>query len=193
MTPPTATTPAQLLDLALDVIALQFRLAAQARTLSGDEDAGGTFGVLRSLDAYGPTTVPDLARLRPVSRQRIQKLVDLLRARGFVETRPNPRHRRSPLIALTDAGRAHLAAARALSRGDGGAGAGVQRGRDRRSARHAREIARGAWTWRCTRRAAARRRAVKPSRRARSEFARAAVWPRRSASRPFIDGPPALA
>lgn len=113
MTPPTATTPAQLLDLALDVIALQFRLAAQARTLSGDEDAGGTFGVLRSLDAYGPTTVPDLARLRPVSRQRIQKLVDLLRARGFVETRPNPRHRRSPLIALTDAGRAHLAAARA--------------------------------------------------------------------------------
>ncbi len=65
-------------------------------------------GVMTSLAAAGPRTVPDLARERQVSRQHVQLLVNDLRAAGLVETRPNPSHRRSPLIALTEDGRRHL-------------------------------------------------------------------------------------
>lgn len=61
-------------------------------------------GVLASLAAAGPRTVPDLARERPVSRQHIQTVVNELMAAGLAEPLPNPSHRRSPLIALTDDG-----------------------------------------------------------------------------------------
>jgi DNA-binding MarR family transcriptional regulator len=61
-------------------------------------------GVMASLAAAGPRTVPDLARARPVSRQHVQTIVNDLIAGGLAQTRPNPSHRRSPLIALTDEG-----------------------------------------------------------------------------------------
>jgi DNA-binding MarR family transcriptional regulator len=61
-------------------------------------------GTMASLAAAGPRTVPDLARERPVSRQHVQTIVNDLIAAGLAETRPNPSHRRSPLIALTDEG-----------------------------------------------------------------------------------------
>lgn len=67
-------------------------------------------GVMESLAAEGPRTVPALARARPVSRQHIQVLVDQLTRGGLVETRPNPAHRRSVLIALTSKGEAEFAA-----------------------------------------------------------------------------------
>ena len=65
-------------------------------------------GVMASLADGGPRTVPDLARERPVSRQHIQSVVNDLLAAGLAETLPNPSHRRSPLIGLTDDGRKHL-------------------------------------------------------------------------------------
>jgi DNA-binding MarR family transcriptional regulator len=52
--------------------------------------------------------VPELARERPVSRQHIQTLVNALLAAGLVETRPNPEHRRSPLLSLSEEGRRRL-------------------------------------------------------------------------------------
>jgi DNA-binding MarR family transcriptional regulator len=54
----------------------------------------------------GPRTVPDMARLRGVSRQHVQQQVDALLERGLVERVENPAHKRSPQIALTDQGRA---------------------------------------------------------------------------------------
>ncbi len=48
--------------------------------------------------------MPQIARARYVSRQHIQSIVNDLLTRGLVETTPNPAHRRSHLIALTDAG-----------------------------------------------------------------------------------------
>lgn len=62
-------------------------------------------GVMRSLYDEGRKTVPQLAAERPVSRQHIQTQVDALAERNLVTSVPNPAHKRSVLIELTDAGR----------------------------------------------------------------------------------------
>ncbi|NQY31679.1 MAG: MarR family transcriptional regulator [Coraliomargarita sp.] len=60
--------------------------------------------LLMDLQRYGPQTVPALARSRFISRQIIQTQINELVRAGFVESKPNPEHKRSKLIALTDAG-----------------------------------------------------------------------------------------
>jgi DNA-binding MarR family transcriptional regulator len=62
---------------------------------------GGAFGFMRSLALLGPLTVPQIAQIRPTSRQRMQRLADELVAEGLVEFIDNPRHRRSKLVRLT--------------------------------------------------------------------------------------------
>lgn len=79
----------------------------------GDDLTPSHRGVMESLWAMGARTVPELARIRPVARQHIQVLVDDLCELGLVETRPNPAHKRSPLVALTKAGERRFAAIRA--------------------------------------------------------------------------------
>jgi len=66
-------------------------------------------GVMESLAANGPMTVPQMARQRPVSRQHIQVLVNQLAAADLCTSRPNPGHKRSVLIDLTDRGRSVFA------------------------------------------------------------------------------------
>jgi DNA-binding MarR family transcriptional regulator len=65
---------------------------------------GGTFGFMRSLALLGPLTVPQIARMRPTSRQRMQRLANELAAEGLVEFIDNPKHRRSKLVRLTSMG-----------------------------------------------------------------------------------------
>src|SRR5437763_11890486 len=65
---------------------------------------GSNFGFLRSLALLGPLTVPQIAQMRPTSRQRMQRLADELAAEGLVEFVDNPRHRRSKLVRLTRKG-----------------------------------------------------------------------------------------
>jgi DNA-binding MarR family transcriptional regulator len=65
---------------------------------------GGAFGFMRSLALLGPLTVPQIAQMRPTSRQRMQRLADELEAEGLVEFINNPKHRRSKLIRLTRKG-----------------------------------------------------------------------------------------
>lgn len=60
--------------------------------------------LLFTLDREGPQTVPDLARERLVSRQVVQTQTNELLKEGLVETRKNPRHRRSTLLAPTAKG-----------------------------------------------------------------------------------------
>lgn len=91
----------------------QLRAVAEIAAPSDDGLGPSHRGVLESLAGMGPRTVPELARARPVARQHIQVLVDDLLARGLVETRPNPAHKRSPLVALTKAGERRFAAIRA--------------------------------------------------------------------------------
>lgn len=62
--------------------------------------------VLELLLRGGAMTVPDMARARGVSRQHIQQQVDALVESELVERSANPAHRRSPMIVLSDRGRA---------------------------------------------------------------------------------------
>ena len=67
------------------------------------------------LDA-APATVPQLARMRPVSRQHIQLIVNDLKDKGLVELVDNPAHKRSRLVQLTAAGTRYL---KAMNRKEG--------------------------------------------------------------------------
>jgi len=67
---------------------------------------GGAFGFLRSLALLGPLTVPQIARMRPTSRQRMQRLANDLAAEGLVDFVGNPKHQRSKLVQLTRKGEA---------------------------------------------------------------------------------------
>jgi DNA-binding MarR family transcriptional regulator len=69
---------------------------------------GGYWGVLRSLKTEGPQTLIQLARSRPVSRQRIQRIAAELGAQRLVEFRENPAHQRSKLLHLTPKGESFL-------------------------------------------------------------------------------------
>ena len=60
--------------------------------------------LLWSLYEEGEATVPQLAVERLVSRQIIQTQVNLLLEEGLVTFIPNPRHKRSKLLALTTEG-----------------------------------------------------------------------------------------
>jgi DNA-binding MarR family transcriptional regulator len=64
----------------------------------------GMRAVLEFLDRNGATTVPDIARARRVSRQRIQTLVNPLVEMKLIVVAANPASKRSPLMALTPAG-----------------------------------------------------------------------------------------
>ena len=66
--------------------------------------------VLDILLRNGPQTVPDIARMRDVSRQNVQKIVDALSERGLTASGPNPAHKRSPVIGLSAHGKQMLAA-----------------------------------------------------------------------------------
>jgi DNA-binding MarR family transcriptional regulator len=61
---------------------------------------------MRSLALLGPLTVPQIAQMRPTSRQRMRRLADELAAEGLVEFIDNPKHRRSKLVRLTPKGAA---------------------------------------------------------------------------------------
>ncbi|HLJ72063.1 MAG TPA: MarR family transcriptional regulator [Roseiarcus sp.] len=54
-------------------------------------------------------TVPQIARRLGVARQGVQRLANLLVADGSAVFEPNPDHRASPHLVLTESGRADLA------------------------------------------------------------------------------------
>jgi DNA-binding MarR family transcriptional regulator len=94
-------------DLMLEVAQFFFRIRAVGqRTGLITGWGGGAFGFMRSLALLGPLTVPQIARMRPTSRQRMQRLADELAAEGLVEFVDNPQHRRSKLVRLTRKGNA---------------------------------------------------------------------------------------
>lgn len=64
--------------------------------------------VLEILEKYGEQTVPDIAARLEIKRQYVQIMCNETLASGFIEQRTNPRHKRSPMLALTDHGRARI-------------------------------------------------------------------------------------
>ena len=99
---------AAIAELMLEVAQFFFRLRALGqRTGLITNWGGGAFGFMRSLALIGPLTVPQIAQMRPTSRQRMQRLADELASERLVEFIDNPRHRRSKLVRLTRKGAAH--------------------------------------------------------------------------------------
>jgi DNA-binding MarR family transcriptional regulator len=90
-----------------ETIALFHRLRWVAELIYGDEGRWtARRGVLRGVVRYGPQTVPTLARLRFVTRQHVQEVVDALVTEKLVELVDNPRHARSRLVRATARGSA---------------------------------------------------------------------------------------
>ena len=92
-------------ELMLEVSQCFFRIRAVGQK-SGliTSWGGGAFGFMRSLAQLGPLTVPQIAQMRPTSRQRMQRLADELAADGLVKFIDNPKHQRSKLVQLTRKG-----------------------------------------------------------------------------------------
>ena len=95
-------------ELMLEVAQCFFRIRALGQKIGLITSwGGGAFGFIRSLALLGPLTVPQIAEMRPTSRQRMQRLADELAGEGIVEFIDNPKHRRSKLVQLTRKGHAH--------------------------------------------------------------------------------------
>ena len=84
-----------------------FRTMAQVADgyLAGHGLSAADRAVLEFLYPEEALSVPEIASRYQVSRQHVQVTVNALLEDGFLETRANPRHKRSPLIALTYIGR----------------------------------------------------------------------------------------
>jgi DNA-binding MarR family transcriptional regulator len=92
-------------ELMLEVAQCFFRIRAVGqKTGLITSWGGGAFGFMRSLAVLGPLTVPQIAQMRPTSRQRMQRLADELATEGLVRFVDNPKHRRSKLVQLTPRG-----------------------------------------------------------------------------------------
>lgn len=99
-----------MLALGDEVTLVHYRLNAVLAALHDEgESTAGERGVLRNLIANGPMSVPQLAAVRPVSRQHIQRIVDRLIEQKLVDRIVNPAHRRSKLVRLTERGKERLA------------------------------------------------------------------------------------
>ena len=97
--------PEAVAELMLEVAQCFFRIRALGqKTGLITSWGGGAFGFMRSLALLGPLTVPQIAQMRPTSRQRMQRLADELAAEGLVKFIDNPKHRRSKLVQLTRKG-----------------------------------------------------------------------------------------
>jgi DNA-binding MarR family transcriptional regulator len=103
---PTADGKGQAIaELMLEVARCFFRIRAFGQKTGFITGwGGGAFGFMRSLALLGPLTVPQIAQMRPTSRQRMQRLADELAAEELVEFTVNPKHRRSKLVRLTRKG-----------------------------------------------------------------------------------------
>jgi len=98
---------AAIAELMLEVAQCFFRIRALGQKTGFITGwGGGAFGFMRSLALLGPLTVPQIAEMRPTSRQRMQRLADELAADGLVGFVDNPKHRRSRLVRLTPRGEA---------------------------------------------------------------------------------------
>ena len=98
-------------ELMLEVAQCFFRIRAVGQKTGFITSwGGGAFGFIRSLALLGPLTVPQIAQMRPTSRQRMQRLADELAAERLVEFIENPKHRRSKLVRLTPKGHARYRA-----------------------------------------------------------------------------------
>ena len=119
MKSPLSPDPASaaVIELAWTILDTFARMKAASDRLTAEEgQTTPRLAVLREVALHGPLTVAEVARLRHVARQGVQRLADELATGGLVTFVRNPAHQRSPLLRLTRQGR--RVTARLLSRQD---------------------------------------------------------------------------
>ncbi|MEU5842670.1 MarR family transcriptional regulator [Rhodococcus sp. NPDC047139] len=107
---------------AVTAFRLNGQFLALAETLARPVGLTATWWQVLGALSPDPLPVSAIAREMGITRQSVQRVADLLVARGLAEYRPNPAHRRAKLVAMTSAGReairaiapAHAVAARGL-------------------------------------------------------------------------------
>jgi len=110
---PSSPVETALIEIMVQVFRLNGRLLDVGDRLVGPAGlTSARWQVLGPVALAGrPLTAPQIAQAMGISRQGVQKQLDLLHAEGLMERRPNPAHERSPLHALTPAGEAAYAEA----------------------------------------------------------------------------------
>lgn len=94
-----------LTDLILEAFRVHGDLLAEGDRIAGKHgQSSARWQVLGAIDADAET-VPGIARAMGLTRQSVQRTVDLLGADGLVRYRDNPAHRRSKLVEMTPKGR----------------------------------------------------------------------------------------
>ncbi|GGO91364.1 MarR family winged helix-turn-helix transcriptional regulator [Stakelama pacifica] len=93
-------------ELALTVFATSGRLIATGNELVAPLGLTSAWWQVLGALRYSPVPLPtaSIARNMGLTRQAVQRIVDLLAERGMVEFRDNPHHRRAKLVLLTEAG-----------------------------------------------------------------------------------------
>ncbi|MBU3066092.1 MarR family transcriptional regulator [Nocardia sp. NEAU-G5] len=85
-----------------------FKLNGQFLSIAEElaQPAGITAAWWQVLGAVLPAPLPvsGIAREMGITRQSVQRIADLLVAKGLAEYRPNPAHRRAKLVAVTESG-----------------------------------------------------------------------------------------
>lgn len=108
------------IDVVTEIILSVFRLNAQLleqgdRLVKPLSLTSARWQVLGAIAMAGePQTAPQIAAAMGVTRQGVQKQLNLAVAEGLIDPHPNPRHQRSPLHALSARGRAAYSDAMAL-------------------------------------------------------------------------------
>lgn len=85
---------------------LAARLRAEGDTLAQREGLSAARWQLLGMISDAPLTVAEIARRQETTRQGVQRLVNDMARDGLVTFRDNPVHKTSPLVMMTDAGRA---------------------------------------------------------------------------------------
>ncbi len=105
-------------DLVIQVFQLNGRLVETGNRLVADIGLTTAWWQVLGALGYSPVSLPvsHIARNMGLSRQAVQRVVDLLAERAMVRFESNPHHQRAKLVVLTDEGRAALAKAEECER-----------------------------------------------------------------------------
>jgi DNA-binding MarR family transcriptional regulator len=95
-----------LTGLVIDVFRLNGDLLAAGDALVGDLGLTSARWQVLGAIALSPVSLPvaHIARNMGLTRQAVQRVVDEMRAEGFLRFEPNPHHRRASLVTMTEQG-----------------------------------------------------------------------------------------
>ena len=102
---PTRTTKGNLVtELILNLFPLNGRLLAVGDDLSSGEGLSSSLWQVLGALIEAPRTVSQIGRLMGLTRQSVQRSVNIMKDDGLVELVRNPDHQTSPLVRMTSKG-----------------------------------------------------------------------------------------